>query len=331
MAQSFRTTFPPFSSEVSISHTDRTLCIGSCFAEQIGGRLERLKFSTLTNPFGIVFNPVSIGRSLERLLSLAAVFTETDLVEHQGLWHSFEHHGRFSHPDKSTALDGINQAFSTAKAFLENTNWLVVTLGTAHVFVLKKTGEVVANCHKIPAGEFERRRISVSEVVAALLPTFERLKAEIPNLEIIVTVSPVRHLRDGLTENQRSKATLLLALDEIGQQLPYVHYFPAYEILLDDLRDYRFYAEDMAHPSPQATNYIWQYFSQAFFDEKTQALCSRIEQLLTALTHRPFHPQSIEHQTFAKKQLVTLEQLSAEFPYLDFGRELELLTTSLHQ
>lgn len=331
MVQAFRTIFPPFRSDISISHNDRTLCIGSCFAEQIGGRLERLKFPALVNPFGIVFNPVSIGRSLERLLSPSAAFTETDLVEHQGLWHSFEHHGRFSHPDKSLALGGINQVFSTAKAFLDNTNRLVVTLGTAHVFVLKKTGEVVANCHKIPAGEFERRRLSVSEVVAVLLPIFEKLKSEIPTLEIIATVSPVRHLRDGLSENQRSKATLLLALDEIGQQLPYLHYFPAYEILLDDLRDYRFYAEDMAHPSPQATDYIWQYFSQAFFDEKTQALCSRVEQVMTALAHRPFYPQSTEHQAFVERQITTVQQLSAAFPHLDFGRELELLTTSLHQ
>ncbi|MCF8246408.1 MAG: GSCFA domain-containing protein [Saprospiraceae bacterium] len=318
----FRTVFPSFKSEVNISHTDRVLCLGSCFAEQMGGRLERLKFPMLVNPFGIVFNPISVVETLERLRS-GNPFSEADLVANQGLWHSFEHHSRFSNPDKSVALEGINQSFSTAKGFLKNANRLIVTLGTAHVFVLKKTGEVVANCHKFPAGDFERRRLSVGEVVAALLPVFEKLKTELPELEIIATVSPVRHLRDGLSENQRSKATLLIALDEINQQLPYTHYFPAYELLLDDLRDYRFYAEDLAHPNQLATDYIWQYFEGAFFDEKTKALCERIGRILTALAHRPFHSQSIEHQDFLKKQVEYIKQLSAEFPSLDFERELE--------
>ncbi len=322
--QSFRTTFPPFQSPLKVGHTDRVLCIGSCFAEQMGGRLERLKFPTLLNPFGIVFNPASIGQSLERLMS-GELFSENDLVQHQGLWHSWEHHGRFSQPDKAAALLNVNDSLSIAKAFLETTNRLVVTLGTAHVFILKKTGEVVANCHKLPGTEFERRRLSVAEVVAALLPVFEKLKAQLPSLEIIATVSPVRHLQDGLMENQRSKATLLLALDEIGQRLPYVHYFPAYEILLDDLRDYRFYAEDMAHPSLQATNYIWQYFEHAFFDEKTKALNGRIERVLSAMAHRPFHPQSVEHQGFVKKELDALRQLAVEFPGLDFEGETATL------
>ncbi len=326
--QSFRTPFPPFQSPLKIGHADRLLCIGSCFAEQMGGRLERLKFPTMVNPFGIVFNPASIGRSLERLMS-GESFSENDLVQHQGLWHSWAHHGRYSQPDKAAALSNINDSLSTAKAFLENTNRLVVTLGTAHVFTLKKTGEVVANCHKLSAAEFERRRLSVAEVVESLLPVFEKMKAQLPGLEIIATVSPVRHLRDGLMENQRSKATLLLALDEIGQRLPYVHYFPAYEILLDDLRDYRFYAEDMAHPSPQATDYIWQYFEQAFFDEKTRALNGRIERVLSAMAHRPFHPQSVEHQEFIKKELDALRQLVGEFQGLGFEGEVAALEGQL--
>lgn len=320
----FRTVFPPFRSNTSIAHTDRVLCLGSCFAEQMGGRLERLKFPSLVNPFGIVFNPISIATSLERLLSNQP-FMETDLVENQGLWHSFDHHGRFSHPDQSTALEGINQAFTAAKAFLKSTNRLLVTLGTAHVFVLKKTGKVVANCHKIPAGDFERRRLKVEEIVAALSPIFEKLKAELPDLEVIATVSPVRHLRDGLVENQRSKATLLLSLDEIEKRLPYVHYFPAYELLLDDLRDYRFYAEDMSHPNQLATDYIWQYFEGAFFEEKTKLCCDRIERVLTALAHRPFHPQSVEHKNFIHNQREVLQKLSVEFPGLDFGKELKQL------
>jgi len=319
--QTFRTIFPPLRSSVSISHDDRLLCLGSCFAEQMGGRLQRLKFPTSVNPFGIVFNPVSMANSLERLL-VGEPFCEAELVENQGLWHSFEHHGCFSNPDKTAALDAINRSFSEGRKFLENTNRLIVTLGSAHVFTLKKTGAVVANCHKLPAADFERRRLTVDEVLAALLPIFQKLKSKLPELEIIATVSPVRHLRDGLMENQRSKATLLLALDELAQKLTYVHYFPAYEILLDDLRDYRFYAEDMAHPSPQATDYIWQYFEQAFFEEKTKQLVKRIEQVLTALSHRPFHAQSVEHQAFLRKQAEFIHQILKEFPGLDFGQEL---------
>ncbi|MBI5916700.1 MAG: GSCFA domain-containing protein, partial [Bacteroidetes bacterium] len=307
-------------SSVSVSHTDRVLCIGSCFAEQIGGRLERLKFPVLTNPNGIVFNPVSIGQSLERLAS-GGPFSEADLFENQGLWHSFDHHGRFSHPDKTAALEGINRSFSRAKDFLTTCNRLVVTLGTAHVFILKKSGEIVANCHKVPGEAFERGRLPVAEVVGSLVGVFEKLKANLPALEIIATVSPVRHLRDGLVENQRSKAALLLALDEICRRLPFVHYFPAYEILLDDLRDYRFYDADLSHPNQLATDYIWQYFEGAFLEEKTSGLCRRIEQLRAALEHRPFHPQSTEHQVFVKKQLEAVEQLEAAFPFLDFGQE----------
>ncbi len=322
--QSFRTVFPPFRSSVSMAHTDRVLCLGSCFAEQMGRRLERLKFPTLVNPFGIVFNPISIANSLGRLVS-GNDFTEADLLENQGLWHSFEHHGSFSSPSKTAALEGIKRLFFEGKTFLKNTNRLLVTLGSAHVFVLKKTGKVVANCHKVPAAEFERKRLTESEVVQALLPVFEKLKAELPDLEIIATVSPVRHLRDGLMENQRSKATLLLALEEITQRLPFVHYFPAYEILLDDLRDYRFYAEDMAHPNQLGTDYIWRYFENAFFEEKTKALCGRIEGVLTALAHRPFHAQSVEHQEFLRKQGEVLQQLKAEVPKLDFVSELQKL------
>ena len=322
----FRTIFPPFRSEISISHSDRLLCIGSCFAEQMGGRLERFKFPTLVNPFGIVFNPISIASSLESLLS-GDLLQESDLFQNQGLWHSFGHHGSFSNPDISTALDAMNHSLLKARAFLENANRLVVTLGTANVFVLKKTGMTVANCHKVPTGEFDRRRVSVGDVVTALLPVFEKLKHELPSLEIITTVSPVRYLREGLMENQRSKATLVLALDEIVQQHSFVHYFPAYELLLDDLRDYRFYSDDLAHPNQLATDYIWQYFEHAYFEEKTQGICNRIERVLLAVAHRPFHPKSVGHQEFVKKQVDILEKLAAEFPDLDFEKELHELAS----
>lgn len=320
----FRTILPPVQSELKISHYDRTICTGSCFAENIGERLSRLKFPVLVNPFGIVYNPVSISQVLEKLITVE-LFHAEDLFENLGLWHSFSHHGYFSHPDKRTALKNINLSLQESRAFLEKTNRIIVTLGTANVFVLKKTGEIAANCHKVPGNEFERKRLSIKEVVNALGHTFEKLREESP-LQIILTVSPVRHLRDGLTENQRSKATLLLAVEELCRCLPFVHYFPAYEIVLDDLRDYRFYEEDMTHPNQTAIDYIWKYFEAAFFDEKTNQLCRQIAQLVTASKHRPIHPESTEHQAFLKKQLNEIRKLEEAFPALDFSREREVFS-----
>ncbi len=321
----FRTTLPPTSSGVKISHHDSVLCLGSCFAEHIGKRLQKLKFSTLINPSGIVYNPVSLAGSLNILLTSAS-FSEADLFEHMGLWHSFAHHGTFSHPDKKTALGNINRSLTEARAFLSKTSRLLVTLGTAHVFIFKKSGRIVANCHKVPAEQFERRRLSVEEVTEEILPVFEKLKQRLPQLEIVTTVSPVRHLRDGLTENQRSKATLLLALSQICSQLPFVHYLPAYEILLDDLRDYRFYAADMIHPNTVAVDYIWQHFGQAFFDAETSELCRQIERIVSAAEHRPFHRQSAEHRHFVKHQLAAIDTLQAKHPSLNFGEEVRKLT-----
>lgn len=322
----FRTIFPPFSSDLKISHTDRTLCTGSCFAEHMGSRLQKLKFPILLNPFGIVYNPVSISQGFERILS-GEKFQLEDLFEHLGLWHSFAHHGSFSLPDRQAALDKINRSLLDARTFLEHANRLIVTLGTANVFVLKKNGTVVANCHKLPGQEFERRRLSVGEVVNALGPVFEKLKELTASpLQIILTVSPVRHLRDGLVENQRSKATLLLAAEELCKTLPNIRYFPSFEILLDDLRDYRFYEEDMAHPNSLAVDYIWQYFEEAFFEEKTRQLCRQIEKILAAANHRPFHPHSAEHRTFLEKQLAAVQEMESVFPHLDFSREKEIFT-----
>ncbi|MFQ5447125.1 MAG: GSCFA domain-containing protein [Saprospiraceae bacterium] len=321
----FRTAIPPVHSEMKITHNDRVLCVGSCFAEHIGGRLNRLKFSTLVNPSGIVYNPVSLAESLETLLS-GGLCDESGLFENLGLWHSFAHHGAFSHPNKKTVLENINRSLTEARAFLSKTSRLLVTPGTAHVFVFKKNGRIVANCHKVPGSQFERRRLSVEEVVAALTPVFKKLKHRLPALEIVTTVSPVRHLRDGLVENQRSKATLVLALLQICEELSFVHYFPAYEIVLDDLRDYRFYEADMAHPNKLAVDYVWQHFGQAFFDEKTGELCRQVERIVSAAEHRPFHRQSTEHQTFIQRQLAAIEALQAKNPGLAFEEEIQKLT-----
>ncbi len=295
--------------------------IGSCFSEHLGERLKAHKFTILVNPSGILYNPLSIARLLERLLE-----EEVDLGSHvfcfQGLWHSWEHHGRWSHPERYVFEQQLRDAHRQAWTFSASANRLFLTLGTAHVFVLRTSGQVVANNHKAPAEWFEERRLSVEETTQALAAALERWKSIHPDLEVLLTVSPVRHLRLGLIENQRSKAILLLACDELCSQYPFVHYFPAYELLLDDLRDYRFYAADMVHPSDVAVDYIWEYFAQTFFLPETTQLVSQIARIRAAAAHRPFHPNSPEHQAFAQQQWQAIQELLQRHPGLDFSEEL---------
>ncbi|MEN0002824.1 MAG: GSCFA domain-containing protein [Bacteroidota bacterium] len=324
----FRTVLAAQSANFQISHHDQVLSLGSCFAQNIALRLSALKFPTLLNPFGILYNPISIAQALAHLLS-QNTFSEVALFEHQGLWHSFQHHSDFSAPAKTEALQRINQHLTQGQQFLSNSNRLLLTLGTAHVFVHKATNQIVANCHKLPNTDFDRQRLSISDITQALLPLFQQLKAQQPALEIILTVSPVRHLRDGLLENQKSKATLLLAIESICQALPYTHYFPAYELLLDDLRDYRFYADDLLHPSTKAIAYIWHHFQATYFSPTTQQLCHQIEKLVKASQHRPLHPTSLPHQAFLHQQLQKLAHLTTQYPTLSFEKERKLFEEQL--
>ncbi|NUN99991.1 MAG: GSCFA domain-containing protein [Saprospiraceae bacterium] len=294
--------------------------MGSCFATHIGAWMQGLKLPSLINPFGILYNPVSIGNNMQRMLD-PYPYELQDLEQQSGLWHSFDHHGVFSHPDPAMAVQGMNGALQEAAGFARHTNRLILTPGSAYIYTFKKTGQVVANCHKFPASAFEKRRLGVGEVVAALATPIEQWKSVCPDLEIILSVSPVRHIRDGLVENQGSKATLVLALEEICRQFPFAHYFPAYELLLDDLRDYRFYESDMVHPNEQAIRYIREYFSNSFFSEATLALNQRIVKIINAANHRPLHPETPEHHRFRQQQLSAIAELEKEFSFLDFSDE----------
>lgn len=297
------------------------MLVGSCFTENIGARLSSCKFRTLNNPFGIVYNPVSIARCLESLLDGDRLFGSGDVFPHGGLWHSPEHHGHFSKPGLQETLDGLNAALNESAVFLKNTDRLLLTLGTADVFESQETGRVVANNHKLPANSFRERRLSASEVADTLIAILRLLHSRNPNLHVVLSISPIRHLRSGAVANQRSKATLVLACEEICRQLDFAFYFPAYELLLDDLRDYRFYAADMIHPSETAVEYIWQFFADTFFDAETKRLNARIEKIAAAARHRPFNPDTEAHRAFAKAQLVAIADLKKEYPDLDFGPE----------
>lgn len=316
----FRTVLPVKQTPISFNYQSNTLCIGSCFAENIGQLLIDSKFPCLLNPFGILYNPISIQQGLEMLLN-EETYSRNTLFSNFGLWHSFDFHGEFSHPDKDIVLHQINESLANAKTFLRQTKRLILTFGTANVFIKKSTQQIVANCHKVPNQQFEKKRLTVTEIVNTLLPTLVKLKNVCPELEIIFTVSPVRHIKDGLIENQLSKATLLLATETLTKRLTFAHYFSAYELVLDDLRDYRFFEKDLIHPNEIAIQYIWEYFQQAYFSEKTSTIFNKIKKMVQASHHRPFHLQTEAHQQFVKKQLSIITQLEQQYAFLNLSKE----------
>ncbi len=325
----FRTVITPEKAPFDIDHQDRILLIGSCFTEHIGHRLRDQKFSALINPFGIVYNPFSMAQCLEMLLDNAGSEQHWNLFEYQGLWHSWLHHGKFSDSSPEKTLDNIQKSFEIGSAFLKKTTHIILTLGTADVFRLVSDQSIVANNHKMPSALFRSERLTVSSMSDQLTAVLRRVKAENPDLKIIFSVSPIRHLRQGVVENQRSKATLVLAIEQILSDLPDSCYFPAYELLLDDLRDYRFYTDDMIHPSTVAQDYIWKFFSTMFFSESTQVINERIKRIVTASQHRPFHADTPLHQQFLSTQLKAIDDLRQTNPHLDFSRESSLFESGM--
>ena len=307
-----------------LRHSDKLLVMGSCFAEHIGGRLEKMKFRTEVNPYGVLYNPLSIAEALTRLIEQRP-FTEEELHEFpDGGWNTWLHHSRYSHPDKQEALLAINTNIKKAWCQLTEANTLIITLGTAWVYKLADTAMVVGNCHKIPERNFTRQRLQVEEIVEALSKVILRINEINPKLRVLFTVSPIRHLKDGLHGNQLSKATLLLATDELCRLYPEkCNYFPAYEIVMDELRDYRFYAEDMAHPSMQAVDYVWKCFVDNRIDADAQSLMLQWEKIVRAMRHRPFNSQSEQYKSFIQQTIAKIIELKKSTPYLEVQDELE--------
>jgi hypothetical protein len=317
---SFRTQFQIPLPGFDIQHHHSLMVIGSCFAEHIGARLKAFKFKATLNPFGILYHPVAIATALQHLFHSTS-FLEKDLRFHNGLWHSFDHHGRFNRPEAGEVLRGINTELAAGAAAIREADFLLLTLGTSSVFTLKETGKIVANCHKLPGYNFDRKRLSVQEIMDAFTPPFKEFIRQRPAGRIMLTVSPVRHLREGFVENQRSKAVLILAVEALCREFDFVSYFPAYELLLDDLRDYRFYAEDMIHPAQVATDYIWSHWSSTYFKEETRQIIRALERIQTSLSHRPFQPESAAHFEFLEKLQREINTLEAQWPFLDFSEE----------
>ncbi|MBP5517010.1 MAG: GSCFA domain-containing protein [Bacteroidales bacterium] len=269
-----------------ISHNNSLMFLGSCFAENMGTQMQQLGFSVSVNPFGILYNPLSMAEAMRRCLDDEAI-GEEKLVFYEGLWHSWLHHGAFSRRDKQECLDVCNESIHSANDFLKTCDTLVVTFGSAWAYVLDD-GLIVANCHKVPASRFSKRLLSVDEVVTSWLPLTERLLQQ--GKRIVFTVSPVRHLAYGAHGNQLGKAVLLLAIEEmLAKCAKGIAYFPAYEIVVDELRDYRFYADDMAHPSPLAERVVWQRFQESCMSSETIEKCRQRELEIKRQNHRPLH------------------------------------------
>ena len=321
--QSFRTILPPMPGLPQIQPDDRLLCLGSCFAQEIGDRFSTGRWSVRLNPFGTIYHPFPIAGALLRLLE-GQPFTGEDLFYHQEQWHSFAHHGQFSGSDHTETLTVINQALAEGSTQLKKANLLLLTLGTANGFVNNDTGKVVANCHKLPGQDFTKKLFSPDAIYKNLVSILERIIQQFPNLQVMLTVSPIRHLRDGLITNQRSKASLLLACAELEKNFEPIHYFPAYEILMDDLRDYRFYKNDLMHPTEMAVDYIWEYFRKSCFPEATQNYYDEVLAINQMLTHRPLHPDSSAHRDFLKQLRIRIAEMEQKYPRIDFNYNKEL-------
>lgn len=316
-----RTQLPFHESDWQISHSDKILGVGSCFTQHIGKYLEDYKFSCLTNPHGIIFNPISIADCLDAML-LNQQINITALLNHRNLYHSLQHHSSFSSSDPDITISGINQSTQRGNQFLKQSRFLILTFGTAYVYVFNKSRQIVANCHKLPQNQFSKKLLTVTSIVNRLKEVLTTLRTQNPHLRVILTVSPVRHIKDGMINNQKSKATLLLATHDLVDQLEFVHYFPSYEILMDDLRDYRFYKDDLLHPNQLAVKYIWEHFKQTYFDSDTSNLLVEIEKIAQAYRHRPLQPASEAHQLFLRQQLEKTHLLATQFPHLSFTREI---------
>lgn len=311
-----------------ITHKDKLLLIGSCFTENIGEKLKKYKFTVLENPNGILFNPVSVAEALTSYIDNTQ-FTKADLFQFNEGWHSWKHHSRFSALSPEETLTKINTSIIRANAYLKNASYLMITLGSSWIYTLTekalngKFGSVAANNHKTPADWFHRRLMTTEEVLQTLDNMLYRLFHFNPQLKIIFTISPVRHLREGVVENNRSKAVLIQAVHHLVDKFDKLYYFPAYELVIDDLRDYRFFAEDLVHPNYFATQYVWEKFIDACMDEATKKLMEEIHSINLAYQHKPFNPTSEQHKRFLKSFYERTSLLQEQYPHLDFKKELE--------
>ena len=305
-----------------IRYGEKILLTGSCFTEHIGGALRDWKFDTLLNPNGILFDPQSVATSLVSYLR-PQVYQEDDLVYFNELWQSWQHHGMFSRMDKRQCLGMINESQENAHRFLREADWLIVTLGSAFAYRLIEGGRPVANCHRAPQQWFDKCLMTIGEITAGLDNCLHQLFHFNPRLRVIFTVSPVRHIRDGVVDNNRSKARLIESVHQLTGKFDRLYYFPAYELVIDVLRDYRWYDLDMVHPNYGATQFVLEHFTAWALDADSKALLDRVKELVSARRHRPVHPGTEAHARFLKAHHARAAELARQYPFLDWREELE--------
>lgn len=317
-----QTEIPLKPEENQIDYSSKILLLGSCFSENIGGKFEYFKFQNLQNPFGIIFNPVSIEKLVVRAIENKS-FSEEDIFQHNGIWKCFETHSEISTLEKNEFLQNLNAALQNLREALFSSTHIIFTFGTSWVYRNIESNEIVANCHKLPQQNFTKELLSIEEIIKSLQNIFSKISEVNQKAAIINTVSPVRHLKDGFVENSQSKAHLISAIHSIRNQQStdvnlQLFYFPSFEIMMDELRDYRFYAEDMLHPNKTAIKIIWEKFSEVWIASETDSLQKEIASIQSGMLHRPFNPQSKEHLQFSENLQKKIISLKQQYPHIWF-------------
>ncbi len=318
-----------------ITYHDKILLVGSCFTEHIGNSLEELKFSVLQNPNGILFDPYSVSRSLISYIQNKQ-YSEEDFFQLNEVWHSWQHHSRYSNTSLQEAVRIVNQSQQKAQEFLKQTDWIIITLGSSFSYQLTeqaiKTAEFsqkpslgglgVSNCHRAPAQWFNKHLMTIDEIISVLDNCLRQLFQFNSKLNIIFTVSPVRHIRDGVVDNNRSKARLIESVHYLVNKFDKLYYFPAYELVIDVLRDYRFYDADLVHPNYAATEFVLEKFAEACIDEDTQKLMGEVKSIVIARKHKAFQPETKAHQQFLESYFKKVKALQIKHPFLNLQKEL---------
>ena len=322
-------------SDQQITYRDSIFLIGSCFTEHIGNSLAEVKLSVFQNPSGILFNPLSVCETLNAVIQNKKV-EENNLFQLNEVWHSWKHHSRFSHVDKNVALNNINTSLSEAHNFLKEADWLIITLGSAFCYRLSENaqlanlsiGDGVANCHRAPASWFNKELLEIDEINVLLVDLHKQVKDFNSKLKIIFTISPVRHARDGVVENNRSKARLIESVHSMLTKFDSLYYFPSYELMIDVLRDYRFYDIDLVHPNYMATEFVLNKFVETFMSDEQLSLMEELKKISIARKHKPFHSSTSAHQEFLRAQREKIISLLQRYPYLNLQEELNYFNAS---
>ncbi|MEP2281037.1 GSCFA domain-containing protein [Maribacter sp.] len=310
------TEIPLSRAQNSIDYSSQLLLLGSCFSENIGAKLAYYKFQGLQNPFGILFHPLAIEKLIQKSVN-QDLFAEEDVFHENEQWHSFDAHSSLSNPSKEEIIKCLNDALNSTAAQLKKASHIIITLGTGWVYRNKSSNQVVANCHKVPQSNFTKELLSVYEVVESLKRTIGLIQSVNPSAQFIFTVSPVRHLKGGFVENQLSKSHLISAIHNVLDEGE-ISYFPSYELMMDELRDYRFYTKDMIHPNEVAIDYIWEKFVEVWIAPNVSTTMKKIEKIQQGVSHRSFNEKSVQHQKFLLKLNVLKSEIQKEYPHIEF-------------